>query len=80
MEKDIELSIHLVEDEDETTATAVLDMRGDHFETTGRARRNPTDDPRPLIGEEIAIARALSELNQQLLEAAWGKIYSAEIR
>lgn len=79
MEKDVTLSIHLSEDADDTKAIAKLDLRGDHFECTGTARRNPADDPRPLIGEEIAIARALNELQHELLEAAWGKIYTAQI-
>ncbi len=79
MEKDVTLSIHLYEDADDTKAIAKLDLRGDHFECTGSSRRNPADDPRPLIGEEIAIARALNELQHELLEAAWGKIYTAQI-
>lgn len=80
MEKDVTLSIHLSEDADHTKAIARLDLRGEHFECTGTADRNPSDQPRPVIGEEIAIARALSELQHQLLEAAWGKIYTAGIR
>jgi peptidoglycan/xylan/chitin deacetylase (PgdA/CDA1 family) len=81
MEQDVTLSIHLVEDEDDSTqAIAMLDLRGEHFEATGTSHRNPTDDPRPVIGEEIAIARALSELQNQLVEAAWGKIYPTKSR
>jgi hypothetical protein len=79
VDKDISLSIHLHDDVDDTVATARLDFRGELFETAGRARRNPLDDPRPVIGEELAIARALSELHHQLVEAAWGKIYTADI-
>lgn len=44
-QKDVVLSIHLTEDETATSALAVLDLRGDHFEATGSARRNPTDLP-----------------------------------
>jgi len=73
-EKDVVLSIHLTEDESMTIATAVLDLRGDHFEATGRARRNPIDPPRPLIGEELAVARALRNLEDQITEAAQDKI------
>lgn len=81
MEQDVTLSIHLIEDEDDSTqAIAKLDLRGEHFESTGSSRRNPIDDPRPVIGEEIAIARALSDLQNQLVEAAWEKIYSTEMR
>lgn len=73
-EKDIALSIHLTEDDTDTTATAVLDLRGDHFEAVGRARRNPTDPAKPVIGEELAIARALRKLESQITEAAEEKI------
>ena len=73
-EKDVMLSIHLVEDETETVATAVLDLRGDHFEATGRARRNPVDPVKPVIGEELAIARALRLLEDSITAAAEEKI------
>ena len=73
-EKDAVLSIHLTEDENDTLATAVLDLRGEHFEATGSARRNPIDPPKPLIGEELAIARALKKLEVQINEAAQEKI------
>jgi hypothetical protein len=55
-------------------ATAVLDLRSDHFEAVGRARRNPTDPAKPVIGEELAIARALRALEAQITEAAEDKI------
>ena len=74
MEQDVILAIHLTEDESNTVAKATLDLRGDHFEATGSARRNPIDPPRPLIGEELAIARALRKLEDQINEAAQEKI------
>jgi hypothetical protein len=74
MEKDIALSIHMTEDETHTVAKAVLDLRGEHFEAAGHSRRNPTDPPRPVVGEELAIARALAKLQESLIEAAWDKI------
>jgi len=73
-EKQITLSIHLAEDETNTVATAVLDLRGDHFEAVGRARRNPSDPAKPVIGEELAIARALRTLEAQITESAEDKI------
>ena len=75
MEQDIALKIHVTEDETDTVAHCVLDLRGDHFEATGKARRNPTDPARPEIGEELAIARALSRLQTDVLEAAQEKIH-----
>jgi hypothetical protein len=73
-EKDVILSIHLTEDQTDTVAVARLDLHGDQFEATGRARRNPIDPPRPLIGEELAIARALNMLQHQITETAQDKI------
>ncbi len=55
-------------------AHAVLNLRGDHFESVGKARRNPIDPPLPVIGEELAIARALQDLTGQVMRAAQDKI------
>ncbi len=74
MEKDLTLHLHLNEDDIETVAHAVLNLRGDHFESVGKARRNPIDPPMPVIGEELAIARALQDLTVQVMEAAQKKI------
>ncbi len=74
MEKDITLNIHLDEDSDHTLAHAELYIRGDHFEAIGKAKRNPVDPPMPVIGEELAIARALQELTGQVMEAAQQKV------
>jgi hypothetical protein len=73
-EQDVVLSIHVTEDETETVAVAQLNLRGEHFEAIGSARRNPIDPPRPLIGEELAIARALGLLQHQITESAQDKI------
>jgi hypothetical protein len=74
MEKDVTLSIHLDEDVTTTVATVVLDLRGEHFEAKGQARRNPVDPVKPLIGEELAIARALRMLESKITESAEEKI------
>jgi hypothetical protein len=74
VEKDITINVHIEEDEDTTTVGTVLNLRGDHFESYGRARRNPVDNPMPLIGEELALARALNGLQVQVMEAAQEKI------
>lgn len=74
MDRDIGLNLHLSEDDRETVAFATLDLRGDHFESVGRAHRNPDDRPMPVVGEELAIARALSELTGQVMDAAQHKI------
>jgi len=74
VEKDITLNIHLEEDPDHTLAHAELFIRGDHFEAVGKAKRNPIDPPMPVIGEELAIARALQDLTGQVMESAQKKV------
>jgi hypothetical protein len=80
MEKDVTLHLHLSEDESDTLAHAVLNLRGDHFESVGNARRNPVDPPMPVIGEELAIARALQDLTGQVMRAAQDKIADFLVR
>ena len=70
----MDISLHLVEDDTSTVVHTTLDLRGDHFESVGKARRNPVDPPTPTVGEELALARALQELAAQLLEAAQHRI------
>jgi hypothetical protein len=43
----------------------------------GTARRNPDDPAQPQIGEEIAAARALSDVVHQLLDKAATQIEEA---
>lgn len=74
MEKDVVINLHLSEDPTNTLAFATLTLRGDHFEAAGRAKRNPIDPPMPVVGEELAIARALAGLQSQVAEAATTKI------
>jgi Rv2632c-like len=59
------------ESDDETHAEARLIMDGDdHLSGRGTARRNPADENVTKIGEEIAVARALSDLGHRLLRTA----------
>ena len=72
--------VHLsfTEDEDRTRADAILELASRKFHGFGQAKRAP-DDPRvPVIGQELAAARALSDLSHQLLEEAAGRIESVE--
>jgi hypothetical protein len=66
------------EDEDKTRADAVLIGSADELQGWGRARRNPMDPDMPAVGEEIAAARALSDLAHHLLEQAAHRIESWE--
>lgn len=73
MQQTITMDIR-IDEADDTLAHAVLNLSGDHFEATGRARRNPHDKPMPAVGVELATARALSDLALQVMEAAQHKI------
>ena len=74
MQQELDIHVHFDEDRDQTLAYLELNLRGEHFEATGRARRNPADRPMPVVGEELALARALGELTNQVMEAAHDKI------
>jgi hypothetical protein len=65
-----EIAITFEEDGDHTEARASITLRGATFTGRGRARRNPGDPAVPVIGEELAAARALSDLAHHLVEAA----------
>lgn len=64
------VELHLEELLDHTDAKAVLRLGDADLSAWGRARRNPTDADIPAIGDELAAARALSELSHRLVDAA----------
>jgi Domain of unknown function (DUF1876) len=64
------VQITLDEDEEHTEAHATIRLRDRDFVAGGRARRNPRDPNVPVVGEELAVARALSDLSHQLLATA----------
>jgi hypothetical protein len=78
MENQADIRLSFEEDEKETRATASLELRGERFGADGRARRSPEDPNVPLVGEELAAARALSALSHRLLEAAAARIEGFE--
>jgi nicotinate phosphoribosyltransferase len=82
MEESKVLTIEVLIEEtiDRTDAKAITSIRGERFAGWGRARRNPSDSPIPKVGEELATARALSDLSHQLLEAACTRIEESEGR
>ena len=77
MHTHITIEVGIDEDETTTLVHATLDLRGDQFNATGRARRNPGDPNIPVIGEEIALARALSSLERQIIDRAYERIDGA---
>lgn len=82
MEESKVLTIELLIDETprHTDAKAILPIRDVRFTGWGRARRNPEDPNVPMIGDELAASRALTDLAHQLLEAATARIEEHEGR
>jgi hypothetical protein len=58
------------EDDSRTQADAQMRAGARTLHGRGRARRNPVDPNVPAIGEELAAARALSDLTDQLIHLA----------
>jgi Rv2632c-like len=74
------VNIAFTEDEDRTRADAILQLASHKFHGFGQAKRAPEDPNVPVVGQELAAARALSDLSHQLLEAAVERIESYEGR
>lgn len=74
------VDIRVEENADTCEATATLHATTATFAGVGRARRNPSDPMVPMIGEELAIARALDDLAHKLSLAAQNAITSHESR
>ena len=72
------INVSLTEDADHTRADAILELASRKFHGFGQAKRAPWDPSVPVIREELAAARALSDLSHQLLEAAAARIGSFE--
>lgn len=62
------VSVEVIEEGQVTDARASLTIDGNELVGTGTARRNPDDPDRPLIGDELAIARSLLVLARKLGE------------
>ena len=68
------VELTFTEDEDRTRADAILGLSGNQFHGFGQAKRAPGDPSVPIVGEELAAARALSDLAHKLLDAAAERI------
>lgn len=65
------VQVTLDEEGDDTRADATLSLDNKmEIRGHGMSRRNPSDESEPKIGDELATARALSDLAHQLLAAA----------
>jgi hypothetical protein len=72
------VELEVVEHPDHTEARAQLELGAESRGGWGRARRNPADPDRPRIGDELAMARALSDLAHRLLDDVATHIETAE--
>jgi hypothetical protein len=64
--KTCQIDVLIEEHEERTRAKARLSWAGKKFVGVGLARLDPADEPVARIGDELAIARALSDLANQL--------------
>jgi hypothetical protein len=71
------VDVSVSEDADHCEAVARLHVRGREFSGWGRARRHPADPEMPVVGEELAVARALADVSHQLVVAAADSLESA---
>jgi hypothetical protein len=67
-------SVSVEEENYITTALCILEVKGEKFIGEGKSKRNPDDPEYPLIGDELALSRAFSDLSQQIAQAANEKI------
>lgn len=74
------IEVVLKETDDECEATATLTAPRETFAATGSSHRHPDDPSVPLIGEELAIGRALEALGKQLQAEAMQAVEEEESR
>jgi hypothetical protein len=70
----LQVEMTFTENADRTLAEASMDLSGERFAGVGQARRAPEDPTVPVVGEELAAARALADLSHKLIEAATERI------
>ena len=72
----VEIEVH--EHPNHTEAKALLEIDDDVRGGWGRARRSPGDRERPQVGEELAMARALTDLARHLGDDVEEQIEASE--
>jgi hypothetical protein len=73
-----QVSVVFTEEGDRTRADAMLELADERYHGYGRAKKAPDDPSIPVIGHDLAAARALSDLSHQLLDAAAERIQDRE--
>jgi hypothetical protein len=74
------MEIVFTEEGGRTRADALLQAGDVRFHGWGQAKRKPEDPDRPAVGEELAAARALSDLTHKLMHEAAAVIEEHEGR
>jgi len=72
----LHVDVDVVEEPDECRATATVMTSRGPMRAEGAARRKPQDPNIPMVGEELAIGRALVELGDQLISAASDDLFT----
>jgi hypothetical protein len=72
------VNVAFTEEGDRTRADAILELASQRFHGYGQAKRAPEDPSVPVIGQDLAAARALSDVAHQLLQAAVERIEAHE--
>jgi Domain of unknown function (DUF1876) len=72
------VDIAFTEEGERTRADAILELASQRFHGFGQAKRAPEDPSVPVIGQDLAAARALSDVSHQLLQAAAQRIEEFE--
>jgi hypothetical protein len=72
------VDIAFTDDDQRTRADAILELAGRRFHGFGQAKRAPEDPSVPVVGQELAAARALSDLSHHLLDEAATRIEEFE--
>jgi hypothetical protein len=73
-----QINVVFTEDGERARADAVLELASERFHGYGQAKRAPEDPRVPVVGQDLAAARALSDLSHQLLHAAADRIEAFE--
>jgi hypothetical protein len=69
-----QVTVSFTESDDRTRADAILELAEQRFHGFGQAKRSPGDPNVPVVGQDLAAARALSDLGHQLISAAAARI------
>ena len=72
------VEIAFTEEDQRTRADATLELAGGRFHGFGQAKRAPEDPNVPVVGQELAAARALSVLAHKLLDEAARRVEEFE--